>query len=148
MWQDINMGSRRKSCLTSLLETLELWTRLIDEGYGVNIIYIDFRKVFDTVPYERLLMKLNKYGFSWNIWNWMRSFLINRKIRVIVEGVESSWTDVKGGMPEGSVMGPLLYAISVVCQPSSRYCHHWNQNVCWHQDLENSENFKYLKVVP
>ena len=60
-------------------------------------------------------MKLKKYRFSGNIWNWM-TFLISWKVRVIIEGDESSWTDVKSGVPQGSVMGPRagMFWISLV----------------------------------
>jgi len=56
------MSSR--SCLTNLLEALENWTRALEEGYGIDIVYLDFRKAFDSVSHQRLLMKLKGYGIT------------------------------------------------------------------------------------
>ena len=53
-----------RSCLTNLLEVLEHWTSCMDEGYGVDVIYLDYRKAFDTVPHQRLLTKLRMVGID------------------------------------------------------------------------------------
>ena len=64
---DCQHGLRRgRSCLTNLLESFELWTEALDCGYGLDILYLDYRKVFDTVPHRRLLLKLQGYGISDN----------------------------------------------------------------------------------
>ena len=70
-----------------------IWVGVTIRGWklsNLNVINLDFWKAYDTVPDERLLVQLKKYGFSGNLWNWIRSFLINHKMRVIVGGVESS----------------------------------------------------------
>ena len=67
--------TKRRSCLTNLLESFEAWTRLLKEGYGVDIIYIDYRKAFDTVHQGRLIDKLKSYGVDGRITRWVKKFL-------------------------------------------------------------------------
>ena len=73
---------RKRSCQSNLMETFEDWTSLIDEGNGVDVIYLDYRKAFDTVPHERLKAKLHGYGIRGNILKWISEFLRNRTQRV------------------------------------------------------------------
>jgi len=68
-----------RSCLTNLLEVMEAWTRALDDGYGVDVIYLDYRKAFDTVPHKRLLNKLLSYGIGSQVTEWIRSFLSDRE---------------------------------------------------------------------
>ena len=60
-----------RSCMTQLLISLELWSEMLDSGAPVDVIYLDFRKAFDTVPYKRLLMKLRAYGFRGGLLTWI-----------------------------------------------------------------------------
>jgi len=55
---------RKRSCLTNLLETFEDWTRALDEGFGVDVVYLHYRKAFDTVPHKRLIEKLKMNGIG------------------------------------------------------------------------------------
>ena len=102
-----------RSCLTNLLEVLEAWTRILDEGYGFDVIYLDYRKAFDTVPHTRLLRKLSTYGIGNQVIAWVTSFLSNREMRVLVRGQASDWVSVISGVPQGSVLGPLLFLLYV-----------------------------------
>jgi len=73
---------KHRSCLTNILESLEAWTKAIDEGYGIDVIYLDYRKVFDTVSHPRLIEKLKVYGISGTLLQWIKKILYSRKMRV------------------------------------------------------------------
>ena len=72
-------------------------------------VIFDFCKVFDTVPPKKLIFKLSKYGITGNIKKWIQSFLVHRNQQVIVEGEASKPCSVDSGVPQGSVLGPLLF---------------------------------------
>ena len=70
-------------------------------------------KAFDSVPHERLLIKLNAIGITGSLQKWLRGFLINCLQRVVINGCYSEWLPVISGVPQGSVLGPLLFLLYV-----------------------------------
>ena len=78
-----------RSCSTQLLEVLDDWTRILDEGGSVDAIYMDFQKAFDTVPHRRLLLKLSAHGITGNILGWIEAFLSGRCQKVVINGSTS-----------------------------------------------------------
>ena len=102
-----------RSCLANLLETLEKWTSALDEDYGIDAIYLDYCKAFDTVPHKRLIIRLQDYGINGKLLNWLTDFLTIRKMRVDINGSLSSWADIISGVPQGSVLEPILFLVFV-----------------------------------
>ena len=88
-------------------------TESINNGKDVDIVYLDFSKAFDKVAHRRLIKKLENYGITGTLLNWIQDFLSNRKQRVVIKGESSDWTDVTSGIPQGSVLGPILFLVYI-----------------------------------
>jgi len=95
--------TKGKSCLTNLLEFFEDVTKKLDEGNSVELIYLDFAKAFDKVPYMRLFKKLESHGIYGVVLNWIKNWLSGRRQKVTINKESSNWQDVTSGVPQGSV---------------------------------------------
>ena len=86
---------------------------MIAKGKVVDSIYLDFQKAFDTVPHRRLIGKLEAYGITGSTLEWIREYLNGRTQTVVVNGEKSAEAPVMSGIPQGTVLGPLLFVVYI-----------------------------------
>ena len=88
------------SCVTQLVRVLDDWSSALESGHQVDVIYLDLQKAFDKVPHARLLSKLESYGISGKLLQWIKHFLSNRRQCVRLRGSQSDWIDISSGVPQ------------------------------------------------
>jgi len=104
---------KKRSCVTNLLAFLDEVTACVDRGNAADVLYLDYQKAFDKVPHQRLLAKLDAHGICGEVNQWIAMWLMDRRQRVALNGEISPWSRVTSGVPQGSVLGPVLFLVYV-----------------------------------
>lgn len=102
-----------KSCLTQLLNHFELILEILASGANADVLYLDFAKAFDKVDHKLLLEKIKSIGITGKVYDWIKSFLSDRKQYVMVNGKKSRGEEVMSGVPQGTVLGPILFIVYI-----------------------------------
>ena len=103
----------KRSCETQLVQTIEDLSKSINDKQQIDMAILDFSKAFDTVSHSKLLYKLNHYGIRNNTLNWIESWITNRTQQVVLNGATSNQVQVKSGVPQGTVMGSLMFLLFI-----------------------------------
>ena len=104
---------KHRSCETQLVNTIESVAKSLDNKEQVDMLILDFSKAFDTVPHQRLLLKMEHYGIRGRVLHWVRAWLTDRNQRVCLGGDMSDMTAVRSGVPQGTVLGPLCFLLYI-----------------------------------
>ena len=102
-----------RSCLGQLVAHYDNIIRLLQNGQNVDVVYLDFAKAFDKVDFMVTMRKLQEMGITGNLGRWIHAFLTHRKQAILVNGARSEPTEVTSGVPQGSVIGPLLFLVLI-----------------------------------
>ena len=111
---DTQWGFRAgRSTISALLSTVTHWLEILDAGMDICAVFFDYQKAFDSVPHRPLLEKLVALDMNRHVIQWIADYLTSRTQQVVVEGEISKVANVLSGVPQGSVLGPLLFLIYI-----------------------------------
>ena len=138
---------RGKSTTSQLLHDLQDIHQALDSRNQVDAVYLDFENAFDKVNHKLLLTKLHKFGIRGDLLSWFENYLSGRSQRVTVLGETSGTLPVLSGVPQGSILVPLLFLVYICERYSTFHLGRINcGNVCrWYQVLPSGERFTRLR---
>ena len=111
---DTQHGFRSQhSGVTQLISLIEDLSHALDQQKQTDVILLDFAKAFDSVPHQRLLVKLRHYGINDHICQWVNTWLTRRSQQVALDGTFSDSIAVHSGVPQGTVLGPLMFLLYI-----------------------------------
>ena len=138
------------SCETQLTTVINDWAKILDNRGQVDTFILDFEKAFDTPPHELLKSKLFGYGIGGKTLKWIDSFLCFRQQRVVVNGVKSDWAPVLSGVPQGTVLGPLLFSLyinDISSDIESEIRLFADDCVCYHEIKDEKDTMKLQRDI-
>ena len=137
----------KRGCILQLLTVLDKLVTSLENGNPVDMIYLDIQKAFDSVPHKRLIKKIKCLGIDGNIYKWIKDFLTNRKQRVTLNGKSSKWSSVTSGVPQGSVLGPVLFILYINDLPErvKSHCVLFADDAKLYKELQHLKDFEELQ---
>ena len=102
-----------RSTTTNILEAMNIWTEALHHNVPIDVIFLDYSKAFDSVPHKRLIKQVQSFGIEGEALRWIEAFLNTRRQKVLANGAQSNWYPVVSGIPQGSILGPILFSLFV-----------------------------------
>ena len=141
-----------KSTITALLETTHNWFEILETGSEIGAVFFDFKKAFDSVPHRALIGKLEDLQVNQLLVKWIYSYLSDRKQQVVVGGSSSNALPVLSGVPQGSVLGPLLFllyidGITSITLSSNSHLTLYADDMLLYRPISNSADYAICKKI-
>ena len=146
-YQTVNSDSEKnRSTILQLLTVMNEWTEALDDGIQIDTVYLDFSKAFDSVPHKRLIKKLEGYGIKGILLEWFKNFLNGRQQRVVINGKTSDWTNLLSGIPQGSILGLILFIIFINDLPGviGNVCKLFADDCKLYKNIKSEADFTFL----